>query len=66
MKLDGRTLAAAFWASYFALHWLLILGIVEQRSATVFFLVVASLLSALVAAGDAPPKQKGSNGRKSL
>jgi len=52
----GRALAAAFWISYFALHWLLLLEVVETTTATAGMLVihfaVATLLSINIAARD--------------
>ena len=68
MNLSGKTLAAAFWLNFFALYWLIILGVVEfdggKIATLIFFYVSALVLS--VAQQDVPPKQKGSNGRKRL
>lgn len=50
----ARALAAAFWLSYFTLHWLLILEIVEISVrvgiALVLHFVLAALLSINIAA----------------
>ena len=57
----GRALAAAFWASYFTLHWLMLLDVVEfttgRAGATIFFLVAAILVTMLVAAHDQEKKK---------
>jgi hypothetical protein len=54
---SSRALAAAFWVSYFTLHWLLILDVVEfttaRAGAMIFFLVIAILLSISIAAREA-------------
>jgi hypothetical protein len=52
----ARTLAAAFWASYFALHWLLILEVVEMSLRVGLILVmhfmIAGALTCLIAADE--------------
>jgi hypothetical protein len=59
--LDARSLAVVFWASYFAMHWLLLLEVIEptwQRfGATLFFFLIAVLLSIHVAAHGAGEKK---------
>lgn len=63
--MNSRTLAAAFWANFFALYWLLILGVVKVElrtsAALLLFFIVAAVLSAMHLD---TPKQKGGNGRK--
>lgn len=49
----GRAIPTAFWASYFLLHWLTILGVVPHcvttSGITIYFLVAAVLSSIVVA-----------------
>lgn len=58
----ARVLAAAFWASYFTLHWLLILGVVERVASTqgtvVYFLLSAIIVTWLTAAHDVIERKK--------
>ena len=53
----ARAIPVAFWISYFTLHWLTILEVVERTVAisgtTVFFLVAAVLSTVLVAGFEA-------------
>ena len=52
--LNARTLAAAFWVSYFTLHWLLLLEVIEPTwprfGAALYFFLTALLLSIHTAA----------------
>lgn len=60
--MNARTLAAAFWASYFAMHWLLLLEVIEptwQRfGATLFFFLAAALISVNESAKNALERKK--------
>ena len=60
--LGAHALVAAFWLSYFTLHWLLILEVVERtatRAGTaLFFFVFAVLLTLLIDARDDPEVEK--------
>jgi len=66
--LNVRTLAAAFWATFFTLEWLLLLNVVETTTATIGVLVIhfvfAGMLSGMIAMEDTPQRRKGGNGRK--
>ena len=52
----GRAIPTAFWISYFTLHWLTILEVVERSpviaGTTVYFLVAAVLSTVLIAASE--------------
>ena len=58
----GRSLATAFWISFFAMYWLLLLEVLEMTAAraasTFFFLLIASILTLLIAARDNVVEEK--------
>ena len=65
--LNIRTLAGAFWASFFTLYWLFILNVVKFETKSVsalvlFFLGAAFLSVAIYGLGSAPQKRGGGNG----
>lgn len=57
----GRAIAAAYWISYFALHWLIILGVVELSPAypatAAYFLLGAIAATMTTAAHEATEKK---------
>ena len=59
---QGRAIPAAYWISYFMLHWLLILGVIEQTNGTsatvVYFLLTALISSFMVAAHERMESKK--------
>lgn len=58
----GRAIAAVYWISYFALHWLLILEVAEFTTArgfcTIYFLTMAVLTTMIAAASEAVEAKK--------
>jgi hypothetical protein len=57
----SRAIAAAYWISYFTLHWLTILGVVPHcratSGATIYFLLSAIIASVMIAAHEAMEKK---------
>lgn len=57
----GRAIAAAYWISYFALHWLLIADVIEFTSArgfcAIYFLLGAIIATVMTAAHEAMEKK---------
>lgn len=57
----GRAIATAYWISYFALHWLIILDVVELNAAraatTSYFLLSAVAATVMTAAHEAMEKK---------
>ena len=58
----ARAIAAAFWISYFTLHWLTILEVVERSTAiagtTIYFLATAVLSTMLIAGSEGTEEKK--------
>lgn len=52
--LNARAIAAAYWISYFAMHWLLILEVIERTAVSttsaIYFLLRAIINSVMIAA----------------
>ena len=60
----SRAIAAAYWISYFTLHWLLLLEVIEstfkRETTTVYFLVTAVLATVMITAEEAAKGKKKS------
>lgn len=53
-----KYISIGFWLSYFVLHWLYILGIVQGHESTIVYFAVWSVLSGMFAIGEERVNEK--------